>query len=113
MVKENDSGNHDDEKKNNRERKQYNQGNQKEVVQALKKEDGLTWEEDGVVYIEERVYVLNNKIIRKEILKKNHNSVDVEHLEQQQMLEPLKRNYWWPELNKDVKKYIQECFRCQ
>ena len=42
MVKENDSGNHDDEKKNNRERKQYNQGNQKEVVQALKKEDGLT-----------------------------------------------------------------------
>ncbi len=35
---------------------------EKEVVQALKKEDGLTWEEDRVVYIEERIYVPNNKI---------------------------------------------------
>ena len=35
---------------------------EKEVVQALKKEDGLTWEEDRVVYIEGRIYVPNNKI---------------------------------------------------
>jgi len=36
---------------------------EKEVIQALKKEDGLTWEEDGVVYIEGRIYILNNKKI--------------------------------------------------
>jgi len=36
---------------------------EKEVIQALKKEDGLTWEEDGVVYVEGRIYVLNNKKI--------------------------------------------------
>jgi len=36
---------------------------EKEVIQALKKEDGLTWEEDGVVYIEGRIYVPNNKKI--------------------------------------------------
>ena len=36
---------------------------EKEVVQALKKENGLTWEEDGVIYIEESVYVPNNKKI--------------------------------------------------
>ena len=29
-----------------------------EVAQALKKNDGLTWEEDGVVYMEGRIYVL-------------------------------------------------------
>ena len=29
------------------------------------------------------------------------------------MLELLKRNYWWPELKEDVKKYIQGYFRCQ
>jgi len=46
----------------------------------LKKEDSLTWEEDGVVYMEERIYVLNNKKIKKEILKENHDSVDIEHL---------------------------------
>ena len=36
---------------------------EREVIQALGKKDGLTWEEDRVVYIEGRVYVLNNKKI--------------------------------------------------
>jgi len=54
---------------------------EKEVVQALKKEDGLTWEEDGVVYMEGRIYVLNNKKIKKEILKENHDSADMGHPE--------------------------------
>jgi len=84
----------------------------KEVIQALKKEDGLTWEEDGVVYMEERIYVPNSKKIREEILEENHNLVDVGHPGQQRMLELIKRNYWWPEIEEDVKKYIQECFKC-
>ena len=54
----------------------------KEMVQALKKEDGLTWEEDELVYMEGRIYVLNNRKIREEILKENHDLVDVGHLEQ-------------------------------
>jgi len=79
---------------------------EKEVVQALEKEDGLTWEEDGVVYIEGRIYVPNNKKIKKGILKENHDSVDVGHLGQHRMLELLKRNYWWPGLKEDVKRYV-------
>jgi len=79
----------------------------------MEKQDGLIWEENGVVYIEERIYVPNNKKIREEILKENHNSVDVGYLGQHKMLELLKRTYWWPGLKEDVKKYIQECFKCQ
>jgi len=60
-----------------------NNTREKEVVQALKKEDGLTWEEDGVVYMKGKIYVLNNKKIREEILKENHDSVNVGHPEQQ------------------------------
>ena len=86
---------------------------EKEVVQALKKEDGLTWEEDGVVYMEGRIYVLNNKKIKEEILKENHDLVDVGYLGQHRMLELLKRMYWWPGLKEDVKKYVQGCFKCQ
>ena len=29
------------------------------------------------------------------------------------MLELIKRNYWWPGLKGDIKKYIQDCFKCQ
>jgi len=29
------------------------------------------------------------------------------------MLELLKRNYWWPGLKEDIKRYVQGCFKCQ
>ena len=68
---------------------------EKEVIQALERNDGITCEEDRLVYMEGRIYVPNNKKIKEEILKENHNSVDVGHLGQQRMLKLLKRNYWW------------------
>ena len=60
----------------------------------LKKEDGLTREENRVVYMEGRVYVPNNRKIKEEILKKNHNLADVRHPGQHRMLELIKRTYW-------------------
>ena len=92
---------------------QKNNTREKEVVQALEKQDGLTWKEDGVVYMEERIYIPNNKKIREKILQDNHDSVDMGHPGQYRMLELLKRTYWWPELKEDVKRYIQRCFKCQ
>ena len=86
---------------------QRNNTREKKVVQALEKQDRLTWEEDGVVYMEGRIYVPNNKKIKEEILKENHDLVNVGHLGQHRMLELLKRTYWWPELKEDIKKYIQ------
>ena len=79
---------------------------EKEVIQALGNQDGLTWKENGVVYIEGRIYVPNNKKIRKKILKENHELVDVGHPGQHRMLELLKRTYWWPGLKEDIKKYV-------
>jgi len=67
---------------------------EKEVVQALKKEDSLTWKEDGVVYMEGRIYVLNNRKIKEEILKENHDLADVGHSGQHRMLELIKTTYW-------------------
>jgi len=29
------------------------------------------------------------------------------------MIELIKRNYWWPGVKEDVKKYVQECTKCQ
>jgi len=44
--------------------------------------------------MERRIYILNNKKIREEILKENHDSVDIGHPGQHKMLELLKRIYW-------------------
>jgi len=62
--------------------------------------------------MEGRIYILNNKKLKK-ILQENHNSVDVGHPGQQRMMELLKHNYWWPGLKEDVRKYMQSCFKCQ
>ena len=29
------------------------------------------------------------------------------------MLELIKRNYWWLGIKDDIKKYVQECTKCQ
>ena len=86
---------------------------EKEIVQALEKNNGLAWEEDGVAYIEGRIYVPNNKKLREEILKEHHNPADIGHPGQHRMLELLKRTYWWPGLKEDIKRYVQGCFKCQ
>ena len=76
------------------------------VDQALKREDGLTWEQDGIVYMEGQIYIPNNKRLKEQILQENHDPVDIGHLGQQKMIELVKRNYWWLGLKEDIKKYM-------
>jgi len=115
MAMKDNSRGHNNEKRQDKGRRRYTQGDQeirrnmtreKQVIQALEKKDGLTWEENGVVYMEGRIYVPNNKKIKEKILKENHDSVDMGHPGQHRMLELLKRNYWWLELKEDVKRYV-------
>ena len=41
---------------------------EKEVLQALQKNDGSAWEENEVAYMDGRIYVPNNRNIKEEIL---------------------------------------------
>jgi len=56
--------------------------------------------------MEGRIYVPNNRKIKEEILKENHDLADIGHPEQHRMLEMIKRTYWWPGLKEDIKKYV-------
>ena len=73
---------------------QRNNTREKEIIQALEKKDGLAWEEDGIAYMEERIYIPNNKKLREEILKEHHDLADIRHPGQHRMLELLKRTDW-------------------
>ena len=90
-----------------------NRTREKEVLQALQKNDGSAWEENEVAYIDGRIYVPNNKNIKEEILREHHNPADVGHPGQHRMQELIKRTYWWPGLKEDIKKYVQGCVKCQ
>jgi len=70
-----------------------NMTREREVIQALRKKNGLTWEEDGIVYMDGRIYMSNNRKTRKTILKENHDEADIEHLGQHRIMELIKRTY--------------------
>jgi len=79
----------------------------------LEKKDEQAWEEDGIVYVDGRIYIPNSQKIKEKILQENHEPVDIGYPEQQWIMDLIKRNYWWPEIKNDVKKYVQEYFKCQ
>jgi len=54
-----------------------NNTKEKEIQQALKKEDRLLWEQDGIAYMDGRIYILNNKKLKEKILQENHNLANV------------------------------------
>ena len=45
-----------------------NNTREKEIQQVLKKENGLSWKQDRIAYIEGKIYILKNKRLKKKIL---------------------------------------------
>jgi len=91
---------------------QRNNIKKNKVEQKLKKGDGLAWKQDGITYLDEQIYISNNRKIKEQILQENHDHVNVSHPGQQRMMELVKMNYWWPGFKEDIKKYVQRCFKC-
>ena len=55
----------------------------KQVQNELEKKDGQACEDNRVVYIEERIYIPNNRKIWEQILQENHELADIGYLGQQ------------------------------
>ena len=56
---------------------QQNGTREQEVHKELEKKDGQAWKENGLVYIDGRIYMLNNQKIKERILQENHELVDI------------------------------------
>ena len=85
---------------------QQNRTKEQEVIKKLEKENSQFWKEDRIVYVNGRIYMPNNRKLKEKILQENHDPADIEYSEQQQMIELIKRNYWWPEIKNNMKNYI-------
>ncbi len=56
-------------------------------------------------------YILS-KIFKKELLKQNHDDSYVDHFEHKRTFNLLKRKYFWNNMSKDVKEYVDFCSTC-
>jgi len=65
------------------------------------------------VWKESKVYVLKNKELRPEIIWLYHNVLIARHGGKWKMTKLITRNYWWPEVMRDVERYVKGCDMCQ
>jgi len=80
-------------------------------VKTLKDEE---WQiEEGLVLKEGRVYVPKDEKLRVEIIQLHHDMPIAGHKGQWKMVELVTRNYWWPGVTKEVKRYVEGCDQCQ
>ena len=89
-----------------------------EVIKAVKemKKAGVKtlrekeWQiEEGLVLKEERVYVSKDEELRVEIIWLHHDTPIAGHGGQWKTVELVTRNYWWPGVMKEVKRYVEGC----
>ena len=68
------------------------------------------WQIEGkLVLKEEKVYVPKDKELRAEVIRLHHDVLAVGHGGRWKTVELVTRNYWWPGVTRDVRKYVEEC----
>jgi hypothetical protein len=86
---------------------------EKIVVQQLQNQAEDTWETEGIVYHKGRIYIPPDPALRGQIMHNNHDPPNIGHPGQHRMTELIKRNYWWPSMRNEIKKYVKGCDSCQ
>ena len=56
-----------------------------------------------------KVYVPKDEKLRAEVIQLYHDTLVGGHGGQWKTIELVTRNFWWPGVMKEVKKYVEEC----
>jgi hypothetical protein len=67
--------------------------------------------ENDLLRWENKWYILS-KLLKKELLKQNHDDSYADHFEHERIFDLLKRKYFWNNMSKNVKKYVDICSTC-
>ena len=65
-------------------------------------------QEDDLILKEGKVYVPKDKKLRVEVIRLYHNMPVGGHRGQWKTAELVTRNFWWPEVTREVKRYMEE-----
>ena len=89
------------------------------IVEEMKKMGvkelrGEEWKiEEDLIIKEGKIYVPKDVKLRAEIIRLHHDVPAVGYGGRWKTVELVTRNYWWPEVTKDVGRYVKECDLCQ
>jgi len=66
-------------------------------------------QEDGLILKEGKVYVPKDEELRAEVIRLHHDTPVGGHGGQWKMAELVTRNFWWPGVTREVKRYMEGC----
>ena len=66
-------------------------------------------EVNGIMYKEEKVYMPKDNKLRAEIIRLHHDMPIGGYEGQWKIVELVTRNFWWPRVTKEVKRYVEGC----
>jgi len=76
-------------------------------VKMLRDEE---WREEGGLMLKEgKVYVPKDEALRVEIIRLHHDTPMGGHGGQWKTAEMVTRNFWWPGVTREVKRYVEGC----
>jgi hypothetical protein len=85
----------------------------KTAPKALTDGTALWEEDDGFVYYKGKLYVPNNRDLRRDVVKTCHDSVTTGHPGKNGTIELVSRYYWWPRMGGFITAYVEGCDKCQ
>ena len=84
------------------------------IIQDIKSEKESSWNlRDGIIHWKDLVYISKDEALRESIIVKNHNHPLAGHPQVKRTKSLMLTKFYWPNLGKNVKRYIEGCDRCQ
>ena len=72
------------------------------------------WQIEGDLVLKEgKVYVPKDEELQAEVIHIHHDILAAEHSERWKTVELVTRNYWWPGITRDMRRYVEGCDLCQ
>ena len=68
---------------------------------------------DGSIWLRERICVPKNAELKLEITQESHTTPYTVHPGSTKMYRDIKGNFWWPNMKREIARFVLECPICQ
>jgi len=90
-------------------------GTVKEIKERVKKGIKTSFQMlfDRLIAMGRRIYLPEDKILKDKVLREAHESRFTTHPGSTKMYRDLKKNYWWPNMKREIAEFVSNCGICQ
>lgn len=92
---------------------QVGKDNETDDESTIDEQNSWSWTISGLLLYQGRVVVPDSQELKNHICKSRHDSMVAGHPGATKTIALIKRDYYWPKMDSDIKLYVSECPDCQ